>query len=417
MNFISTTKSPSLDQFNTHHHHNHHTHHHQLLFIDNQSSNPLKHTKSSQSLSAANPLKRSAAHLAPSNPASSASSIRKCFSLIDDLMEHDLNFGLDADSEPPKAKVFINQDYSSTQHPIQFGMLSSVNSLPSSSSSACSSSSSSSISPSFNLNNPNQAARFLSAQSSDERELEPSLHNLQSTLPLLMPGDAIANNLLESFDDNNNINFDVDFLNVDYHQPAKQPDDETVKQSEANSLLLIMPSGNEETAEIKTEPAQMVAFKLLNSIDPNLIRFNASEEAELQQNTPTAQVEQETSKSKYHLVKLKSGLNTSGAKSECNESLNESDLGNTSAGSGQTKVFKPCVVCGDKSSGYHYGVSSCEGCKGFFRRSVQKSMQYTCQKDKQCVVNRVTRNRCQYCRFQKCFTVGMSREGMLLFFF
>ncbi len=39
-------------------------------------------------------------------------------------------------------------------------------------------------------------------------------------------------------------------------------------------------------------------------------------------------------------------------------------------------------------------------------------MQYTCQKDKACIVNRVTRNRCQYCRFQKCFSVGMSREAV-----
>ncbi|KAJ3586996.1 hypothetical protein NHX12_013387 [Muraenolepis orangiensis] len=76
------------------------------------------------------------------------------------------------------------------------------------------------------------------------------------------------------------------------------------------------------------------------------------------------------------------------------------------------RVYKPCFVCQDKSSGYHYGVSSCEGCKGFFRRSIQKNMVYTCHRDKNCQINKVTRNRCQYCRLQKCFEVGMSKEEL-----
>ncbi|XP_071388890.1 retinoic acid receptor beta-like isoform X3 [Centroberyx affinis] len=76
------------------------------------------------------------------------------------------------------------------------------------------------------------------------------------------------------------------------------------------------------------------------------------------------------------------------------------------------RTYKPCFVCQDKSSGYHYGVSACEGCKGFFRRSVQKNMAYTCHRDKNCIINKITRNRCQYCRLQRCFAVGMSKESV-----
>lgn len=48
--------------------------------------------------------------------------------------------------------------------------------------------------------------------------------------------------------------------------------------------------------------------------------------------------------------------------------------------------------------------------QGFFRRSVQKNMVYTCHRDRNCIINKITRNRCQYCRLQKCFAVGMSKE-------
>ncbi|XP_078108319.1 retinoic acid receptor beta-like [Sander vitreus] len=76
------------------------------------------------------------------------------------------------------------------------------------------------------------------------------------------------------------------------------------------------------------------------------------------------------------------------------------------------RTYKPCFVCQDKSSGYHYGVSACEGCKGFFRRSVQKNMVYTCHRDRNCIINKITRNRCQYCRLQRCFAAGMSKESV-----
>lgn len=70
-----------------------------------------------------------------------------------------------------------------------------------------------------------------------------------------------------------------------------------------------------------------------------------------------------------------------------------------------------CLVCSDKGSGYHYSVFSCEGCKGFFKRTIQKNLQYACKEKQQCVINKYTRNSCQYCRFQKCMAMGMKREG------
>lgn len=38
-----------------------------------------------------------------------------------------------------------------------------------------------------------------------------------------------------------------------------------------------------------------------------------------------------------------------------------------------------CAICGDRATGKHYGAASCDGCKGFFRRSVRKNHQYTCR--------------------------------------
>lgn len=95
-----------------------------------------------------------------------------------------------------------------------------------------------------------------------------------------------------------------------------------------------------------------------------------------------------------------------------------------------------CVVCGDKATGYHYRCITCEGCKvsptpafqafqafqafltalaspqGFFRRTIQKNLNptYACKYDGKCVIDKVTRNQCQECRFNKCIAVGMATD-------
>ncbi|XP_052377089.1 retinoic acid receptor RXR-alpha-A-like isoform X2 [Oncorhynchus keta] len=71
-----------------------------------------------------------------------------------------------------------------------------------------------------------------------------------------------------------------------------------------------------------------------------------------------------------------------------------------------------CAICGDRSSGKHYGVYSCEGCKGFFKRTVRKDLTYTCRDNKDCLIDKRQRNRCQYCRYQKCLACGMKREAV-----
>ncbi|XP_058022527.1 nuclear receptor subfamily 1 group D member 2-like isoform X2 [Ahaetulla prasina] len=72
-----------------------------------------------------------------------------------------------------------------------------------------------------------------------------------------------------------------------------------------------------------------------------------------------------------------------------------------------------CKVCGDIASGFHYGVHACEGCKGFFRRSIQQNINYKmCVKNENCMIMRMNRNRCQHCRFKKCLAVGMSRDAV-----
>ncbi|XP_033108871.1 COUP transcription factor 2-like [Anneissia japonica] len=88
--------------------------------------------------------------------------------------------------------------------------------------------------------------------------------------------------------------------------------------------------------------------------------------------------------------------------------------GGTNQSNGQqngTGQHIECVVCGDKSSGKHYGQFTCEGCKSFFKRSVRRNLSYSCRGNRNCPMDQHHRNQCQYCRLKKCLKMGMRREG------
>lgn len=68
-----------------------------------------------------------------------------------------------------------------------------------------------------------------------------------------------------------------------------------------------------------------------------------------------------------------------------------------------------CQICYDSASGFHYGVWSCEGCKAFFKRSLQGPVDYICPATNTCKIDKHRRKSCQACRLRKCLTMGMSK--------
>ncbi|CAF0881073.1 unnamed protein product [Rotaria sordida] len=79
---------------------------------------------------------------------------------------------------------------------------------------------------------------------------------------------------------------------------------------------------------------------------------------------------------------------------------------------GSNNEILDCVVCGDRATGKHYGAISCDGCKGFFRRTVRKNPVYECRHQNNCTIDKDKRNQCRHCRWKKCIRMGMRRDAV-----
>lgn len=80
---------------------------------------------------------------------------------------------------------------------------------------------------------------------------------------------------------------------------------------------------------------------------------------------------------------------------------------------GEDYETRNCVVCGDRATGYHFHALTCEGCKGFFRRTVSKTIGPICPFAGSCEVSKAQRRHCPACRLQKCLNAGMRKDMIL----
>ncbi|KAI1730468.1 zinc finger, c4 type (two domains) domain-containing protein [Ditylenchus destructor] len=90
----------------------------------------------------------------------------------------------------------------------------------------------------------------------------------------------------------------------------------------------------------------------------------------------------------------------------------ESKKGALDSSPGIATAAQTCAVCGDAASGYHYDVSSCNGCKTFFRRTVVAGRKFVCRNGGNCKFDKDQRCACRACRFQQCVAVGMNPDAI-----
>ncbi|NXC03697.1 VDR protein, partial [Orthonyx spaldingii] len=83
------------------------------------------------------------------------------------------------------------------------------------------------------------------------------------------------------------------------------------------------------------------------------------------------------------------------------------------AGDPERNIPRICGVCGDRATGFHFNAMTCEGCKGFFRRSMKRKAMFTCPFNGDCRITKDNRRHCQACRLKRCVDIGMMKEFIL----
>ncbi|XP_039944384.1 vitamin D3 receptor [Hirundo rustica] len=82
-------------------------------------------------------------------------------------------------------------------------------------------------------------------------------------------------------------------------------------------------------------------------------------------------------------------------------------------GDSERNLPRICGVCGDRATGFHFNAMTCEGCKGFFRRSMKRKAMFTCPFNGDCHITKDNRRHCQACRLKRCVDIGMMKEFIL----
>lgn len=160
-------------------------------------------------------------------------------------------------------------------------------------------------------------------------------------------------------------------------QRQRQQDEETIDVGEAQSMTITGATINQKSTPVAAEQQPTTA---------------RDEAAELSSCSDSQQQQQQPA------IKDQSGAQQS------------STPMTTSSGSGDSLT---CIVCGDVSSGKHYGILACNGCSGFFKRSVRRKLIYRCQAGTGCcTIDKKHRNQCQSCRLKKCIRMGMNKDAV-----